>query len=566
MLLLLLKSQVKGYHRKDGTYVKPHSNKIVAKWHGATTKAPLDDSAYAKIGKPTVSPTVNVQHVAPKLKSAKVSENNSIALPKKNNNNWPYKNEYPSQASLFGNMQKKPHENAKPHPRLDEKGNLIYINSPSQPTDLSAWGEPNVMAVCVPDGILPSTLNGIEFKPWVDFPKTTEGWDFVDGQMPNLEEPDMITNGKAPAAGVVIEEPDGRVWLVSPTNGFAGYKTTFPKGHADDGISLQATAIKEAFEESGLKVAITGFIGDVERGQTMTRYYRAVRVGGTPTNMGWETQAVKLVPKSELHDSVNRDYDRNVATLSGIKPPHDLIPSADGWQKMGAQLGSNPGGIYQDENGQEWYVKIPKPLNVIKNYELAKKQSADIAKNEVLAAKLYESAGVKVPELKHVKLDGRLAIASKIIPNLKKLPVAGATKGVMDNFAVDCWLANWDVVGLLNDNLLSDENGDAVRVDVGGSLMYRAQGETKGDAFGKKVGELDTMTNGKNPQSADVFGNITHAELIEGIKKVTAVSHSTIDKLCKKYGPGSEKQEVDLAETLKARQAYLTAFLDSGNV
>ena len=81
------------------------------------------------------------------------------------------------------------------------------------------------------------------------------GWDLVDGQMHDLVEPDMDTKGKEPAAGVVITEPDGRVWLVKPSNGFAGYQTTFPKGHADDGLSFQATAIKEAFEESGILLA-----------------------------------------------------------------------------------------------------------------------------------------------------------------------------------------------------------------------------------------------------------------------------------------------------------------------
>ena len=54
--------------------------------------------------------------------------------------------------------------------------------------------------------------------------------------------------------------------------------------------------------------------------------------------------------------------------------------------QIGGQSGSNKGGLYQDtETGIKWYVKEPK--------------SADIANNEVLTGKLYEAAGVEVPEL-----------------------------------------------------------------------------------------------------------------------------------------------------------------------
>lgn len=38
-------------------------------------------------------------------------------------------------------------------------------------------------------------------------------------------------------------EPDGGVWLVAPSDGFGGYRTTFPKGRVEPGAALQATAI-----------------------------------------------------------------------------------------------------------------------------------------------------------------------------------------------------------------------------------------------------------------------------------------------------------------------------------
>lgn len=95
-------------------------------------------------------------------------------------------------------------------------------------------------------------------------------------------------------------DPDGRLWMVSPTNKIGGYETTFPKGNLDTkGLTLQANAIKEVYEESGLKVRNTSYLGDFKRTTSITRLYLGERVGGDPTEMGWESQAVKLVPQDE---------------------------------------------------------------------------------------------------------------------------------------------------------------------------------------------------------------------------------------------------------------------------
>jgi hypothetical protein len=73
---------------------------------------------------------------------------------------------------------------------------------------------------------------------------------------------------------------------------------------------MQVSAIKEAYEESGLKVEITGFLGDNVRITSVARYYTAKRVGGDPTEMGWETQAVSLVPCHLLYQVANSPYDK----------------------------------------------------------------------------------------------------------------------------------------------------------------------------------------------------------------------------------------------------------------
>ncbi|MFP5393945.1 MAG: NUDIX hydrolase, partial [Gammaproteobacteria bacterium] len=163
---------------------------------------------------------------------------------------------------------------------------------PSLATPLTCWQDAGAHASVVPGGALPPALNGVAFAALAALPA---------GLPVQVAEPEYhLPAGLAAAAGVVVLEDDGRVWLVSPTNGFGGYAATFPKGRVDAGTSLAATAVREAFEESGLLVRIEAHLIDVRRTLTYTRYYLARRIGGSPAAMGWESQAVHLVPRALL--------------------------------------------------------------------------------------------------------------------------------------------------------------------------------------------------------------------------------------------------------------------------
>lgn len=252
--VILLKSYVKGYSKKDGTYVAPHNR---------------EDN----------SPRSSRQEA------------------------------------------KKPKKPVVHHPRTDDNGAPVAVKHPSRPSAASTWHNPDAVATFVPDGDSPMSLGGIPFTPWRDHPRTAEGWDYVDGVMDDLDEPPFHNpNNKTVSSGVIIEEADGRIWMTAPTNEFGGYKASFPKGTADDGVSLQAGAIREAFEETGLKVEITGFIGDFERTTSAVRMYRAKRVGGTPTDCGWESQAIHLAPKGRMYDHLNMWTDHLIAEKVGAGP------------------------------------------------------------------------------------------------------------------------------------------------------------------------------------------------------------------------------------------------------
>lgn len=186
------------------------------------------------------------------------------------------------------------------HPKPDEHGNPVWLKNPSKATPLSSWKQADAVATVLPGGALPAELHGVSLEDWMDVPDSARAWDKVEGQCRIDEPPFHVPKGKQPAAGVAVREPDGRFWLVSPSNRFAGYATTLPKGRVEGPVSRQASAIREAYEEAGLKVRITSFLADSERTQTFTRYYLAQRVGGNPASMGWESQAVHLVPLTAL--------------------------------------------------------------------------------------------------------------------------------------------------------------------------------------------------------------------------------------------------------------------------
>lgn len=205
----------------------------------------------------------------------------------------------------------------KVHPRKDDHGKTVHLSKPSTPTDLSAWTDPTAVACVIPDGPMPSTVNSTPVASWVQPPATEQAWEAV-AKSGLIEEPTFqVPAGLKPAAGAVVREPDGRYWVVAPSNAFGGYSATFPKGTIES-ISAQASAIKEVFEEAGLQIRLVGHLIDVKRSQSYTRYYLAERIGGDPADMCWESQAVMLVPASQLPKLLTNSHDKAIVDKLAI--------------------------------------------------------------------------------------------------------------------------------------------------------------------------------------------------------------------------------------------------------
>src|ERR1035437_4419367 len=73
-------------------------------------------------------------------------------------------------------------------------------------------------------------------------------------------------------------------------------------------------------------------------------------------------------------------------------------------------------------------------------------------------------------------------------------------------------------------------------MDVGGSLIYRAQGGEKGNKFTNVANEWDSMRNPNVAKNCGpVFKNMTPQELVDSAKKVALVPQDVIESLTSKY-------------------------------
>jgi hypothetical protein len=223
------------------------------------------------------------------------------------------------------------------------------------------------------------------------------------------------------------------------------------------------------------------------------------------------------------------------------------------WKQVGGQMGSNKGGTYEDADGNRYYVKYPK---------------SDLhAQNETLASALYRAAGVDAAGI-YLGRDGNgdLVTVSPMIDGAtsdfgSRLDEQDYLEKVQDGFAVDAWLANWDVAGLVFDNVVTDADGNPVRVDPGGALIFRAQGAPKGGAFGNEVTELDTLRDqNKNAQSFAVFGSMSTDQLRESARKLLPMTPDKIEDMVGAIVQDPE-QAKELSDKLKARRQYILDYV-----
>ena len=88
------------------------------------------------------------------------------------------------------------------------------------------------------------------------------------------------------AVYAIVRDETGRVLLLRRSNKNQNFVGTweFPGGRQDAGESVDATVLREAREEAGIEIRVTGFAGTLEfempRARVVMLCFDAIRVGG----------------------------------------------------------------------------------------------------------------------------------------------------------------------------------------------------------------------------------------------------------------------------------------------
>jgi hypothetical protein len=171
---------------------------------------------------------------------------------------------------------------------------------------------------------------------------------------------------------------------------------------------------------------------------------------------------------------------------------------------------------------------------------------------------IYRAAGVAAAETMMVDNGNEVGLLSKwldgkMVSDLPESQKDLAKKQVQKNFILDAWLANWDVTGASLDNLML-AGGKVHRIDNGGGGRFRAQGGSKGAAFGAEVKELETMRD-PTTLSGKVFSGLSDKEVADQFKALKSKKKLLLDE--------AKKGSPQLASILSKRWTYLENWANS---
>ena len=173
--------------------------------------------------------------------------------------------------------------------------------------------------------------------------------------------------------------------------------------------------------------------------------------------------------------------------------------------RVGPQAGSNPGGLYRGTDGRLRYVKLYDDAAQSYGEAVANRAYRELGLDAPVSALIRDGDAVVGVANEIIDHDGTLAaLARKRKGGLPK----GRARRVLDGYAADAWLANWDALGLELDNVVATRAGrDAVaRIDAGGALLMRARRGRKPAGALDRLSEWDGFSNPqRNPAYARVL-------------------------------------------------------------
>lgn len=239
------------------------------------------------------------------------------------------------------------------------------------------------------------------------------------------------------------------------------------------------------------------------------------------------TSSWKTVPKTSSNKVLDKiqnlesKYSKEVKNLNLNGKEQEFVIY------KGSCSGSNEGYWAKVKGANDlYYIKYP--------------QSEAHARSEKLAGDLYELAGIDSAKVSLVDYTipsktssncatKKVGVASKYFP-FDGLPTKADAPLLREGFGADCWLANWDALKSGNTVM---KDGKPLRLDVGGSLCYRARGGRKGAEFGQDVTELSSFFDVYS-QSRPYLQDMTRGELIDSLSRVAMIPEKQISDTIEK--------------------------------
>jgi SPP1 gp7 family putative phage head morphogenesis protein len=231
-----------------------------------------------------------------------------------------------------------------------------------------------------------------------------------------------------------------------------------------------------------------------------------------------------------------------------IKPKPKGFPDDPRSLKVVRSLGGSTGAkLVEDEKGNKWVLK--------------EGNSPEHVREEFATEEVYRSMGVAIPD-SHLYdgPDGNPAklsrwIEGKELGALSSKERDKAEAEIRKGFAADALLGNWDAVGANGDNVLVDGDGKVWRIDVGGSMRFRAQGKLKDakdwNEYPTDLWSLKRSSSAHDQIRAKIFSDLTHDERVRQMREVLA----NRKEILKAANPEN-------VETLKARLDQFADLVD----
>lgn len=238
--------------------------------------------------------------------------------------------------------------------------------------------------------------------------------------------------------------------------------------------------------------------------------------------------------KSRSRKNLSKKRSRK-SLMGGSRPDLNFPTSLDQVKILPFELGGSTGALLTSFNDNLFVLK-------------KSRNNTQHIIEEFTANFIYKSLEVPVPKSKiYYEANGEVGILNEYLSPSKEIE-PNYYQQVQQYFVIDCLLANWDVFGEDLDNVLVHE-GTVYRIDNGGALRFRAQGQPKNNAFGESVNEIYTMRCKLSPKSphCDIFASLS----TDQVKAQIDFYYNKVNELVKQIG------DMSLREILLRRNNWL---------